>query len=575
MLRKACEGLGGPDALSWITVAVVYPVSLLFTLFGSGIGLRSDTVLPLVGASIISNTCMLLFVFLAHRTVRPRIAGASARAWFMLSIVLISLVIRAFVIDQLFLWFGLTDGTWFWYRLLASVPSAGGMMVFIAVIVSLSREYSRSRADLEQKRRSFDLLASQHEHIVEEERKRVIALARTSLDERLREFNGEASPESLERVRRTIEDVVRPLSHQLNDPLTRHIQLPESAAEPVGWRVVVKDFFGKNTIHPLWFTVWTAASGLLYAPQFWGWQAGLLFVVHMTIVTGISTLLIRFVWDRYFAAQPWQIRATAFSVFCVVVGGLVGFGSAALNPLFTSHVWLNTLVLVVAALLAGWVFTTISSLMQNLTSLNQQLEEMERALHREQVLLNAHLHVEMRALARFLHGPVQDALSVAAFRIRAAIHTDHAPHELVTELRRSIVHAMDAMTDAERSAADAGDVLGQLAELWHGVAEIIWELSPDAAHALAEHEVTRASFNELVRETCSNAVRHAEADRVIITATTSGDELQLLVENSGDPIADHHSPGLGARLFDELTLSWSITPTPRGSRLHARLPLVR
>lgn len=575
MLRRAFQGLGGPDALSWITAVVVYPTALLFTLFGSGIELQGDALLRLTVASIVSNTCMLLFIFFAQRLLLSQGSRNAPHPWWMLAAILGGLVVRAAVIDQLVMWLGLHEQSRFWFRFFASLPSTGGMIVIIAVVVSLSREYSRSLSRLDRAKRSFELLTTQHEVIVEEERKQVIALARTSLDERLRELSGEASTESLERVRKAIEDVVRPLSHQLNDPLARNIQLPEAIDEPVGWRVVVKDFFGEKSIHPLWFTLWSAVTGLLYAPQLWGLQVGLMFVLHITIVTGISTLLIRLVWDRFFASRNWRIRATVFSVFCVMVGGLYGFGSAALNPLFRDRIWLHTIALIAAALVAGWLFTSLSSLIGNLNELTTQLDEVETALRREQVLLNAHLHVEMRALARFLHGPVQDALSVAAFRIRAAIDDDHAPYELVTELRKSIVIAMDDMSDADRSAADTDEVLRQLADLWQGVTEITWQLSHDAAAALDEHTVTRASFNELVRETCSNAVRHGEASHISISASVIDDELTLLVENRGAPVPEHRDPGLGSRLFDELTLSWTIEALPAGSRLTARLPLIR
>jgi hypothetical protein len=575
MIRDLFRRLGGPDAFSWITVALVYPSTLLFTLFGSGVTIEGDALPQLVLASVLSNTCMLVTLFFAHRCVRLSRVPEGLRPWLMLAAIVGSLAVRAFVMDQLILAFDLRNEPWFWYRFSASLPSTGGSITVVAIVVSLARDYRRKSEDLRRTLGLYERLAGTHEALIHEERNRVIVLARTSLNERLRDLGGEASPESLERVRRTIEDVVRPLSHRLNDRSSAELTLPPLAIEPVSMRTVVSDLFGKNSIRPFWFTLWATLTGLLYAPQLWGIELGLRFVVHITVVTFVSTLLIRMLWERVFVSRSWKVRATTFTMACVIVGGLYGYGSRAFTPLFQERILLHTVTLLCAALVAGWLFASLASLISNLATLDQHLELAETALHREQVTLNGRLHAEMRALGRFLHGPVQDALSVAAFRIRAAIDADETSTELVDELRTSILEAMEDMPAAERSPAATTEVLTQLAELWHGFTEITWSLSGEAEAALTEHSVTRASFNELIRETCSNAIRHGEASQVFITAKVCEGELELRVENPGVPIEHDASPGLGARLFDELALSWRFDVVTDRTQLVARLPLSR
>src|SRR5690606_14569940 len=109
--------------------------------------------------------------------------------------------------------------------------------------------------------------------------------------------------------------------------------------------------------------------------------------------------------------------------------------------------------------------------------------------------LNTVLHAEMRALARTLHGPVQDALSAAAFRIKAALENEQPSRALLEEVQASIRTSLEQLPASEREAMDSAAMLTQLVEFWDGIATILCTVSDDAHDALAHYTTSRSSFN--------------------------------------------------------------------------------
>lgn len=574
MIGDLRRRLGSPDAISWVSLVFVYLGSLLFSLLGSGVPLQRETLWWLVLASLIASTIVAAWLSLARWLIFGVRPVSDPRAGRVLLAFAVALVIRASVFDTLLLWFGLSDESIFGYRLLASLPSTGGGLVLIAIVMSLAREYGRALERLDRAQRSFNELSHTQAPLIASERQRVIELARVGLDERLRDLSVETTPEALERVRTAIEDVVRPLSHRLNQAAASDVTVQEAILVPVGWRPVLGGLFARRSIRPLSYTAWFTVAGLLFAPGLWGMEIGLRFVLLLAAVSLLSCIVYSWLWDRLLANRTWAVRAVSFSALALGGGVVLGTSSTWLSPVFANQAVAHTAMLMAVCLVTSWVFASFNSLRHNTVLIRIRLDDTERQLHHERVRMNALLRAEMRALARTLHGPVQDALSAAAFRIRAALEDGRPSPELLSSVQDSIHTAVDQMPSTRREAADAREVLNQLSELWEGLAVVEWSLSEEAAASLDRYTVTRSSFNELARESCSNAIRHGNAERVTITGESHNGALELTVRNLGTPIPITVTPGLGTSLLNELALSWQRQPTADGTLLVARLPLI-
>ncbi|MFT4231390.1 MAG: hypothetical protein QM606_01245, partial [Leucobacter sp.] len=252
MSRDLMRRIGSREAISWYTVAMVYPTSLLFTLYGAGVPITRQTAWPLVLSSLCTSTAMLLLLGAARRLIFDTEAGSRIPlAWrpqLVLAAFAVSLLARAGMIDALLIGFGLADDSRFGYRLLASLPATGAGLVVVAVTVSSARDYARGLERLDGLRSSFDALERSRAAMIERERGRAVELAHAEMVAGLRALGGQADADALNRIRSMIERVVRPVSRRLHEPREHALAFPEAVASPAGWNDVLEGLFTRGSL---------------------------------------------------------------------------------------------------------------------------------------------------------------------------------------------------------------------------------------------------------------------------------------------------------------------------------------
>jgi len=93
--------------------------------------------------------------------------------------------------------------------------------------------------------------------------------------------------------------------------------------------------------------------------------------------------------------------------------------------------------------------------------------------------------------------------------------------------------------------------------------------------AAESHPATAAAIAEIVREACTNGIRHGGARVIQVRADLdpSREAVRVEVTNDGQPVAHSRESGVGSELLSRLTLDWGRTSTPSGPRLEAVVPL--
>jgi nitrate/nitrite-specific signal transduction histidine kinase len=224
----------------------------------------------------------------------------------------------------------------------------------------------------------------------------------------------------------------------------------------------------------------------------------------------------------------------------------------------------------------GWGIALVPSLQTETARVLQSLNKSSEQLREELVRLNTAYRLQQQAIARALHGPIQDALSVASFKLSAAIQNDSATDKLVAELNARISSTIVLLDLQNEELPTLEQSLSDLSEFWEGVATIKWSLSPAVKSTLAKHPVTSATAIELIREASSNAVRHGRAGQIRVKVAVSKDQskLAITVTNDGALVTLSTKPGLGTKLLNELALSWSLTSEKGSTVLEATTPII-
>ena len=566
--------VGGPDSISWPSFAVLYPMILFTNIIGSGASVENYA-LPLIGSSTIGALAMFATLLLAKYTVLQP-ARVRPRPLATILVILVALLVRAYAFDSMLLVWQLEAEARVAYRFFASISTMGVTLLMMAYIVSLAREFSRNSERLRTTNEALRATKRNIDQKIRAKREDVVGSVRAELEGRLRQLTGTSAKQALNRLRETIEEVVRPVSHELAKQVT---DLSPDVAEPqterVLWRRVFADSTSVQPFRPFVFSFWAGFATLCFAPLQWGFALGVTLAFVASLVPFAALSAGANLWGRFVQRRSTAVRSVVFTLALFATGLL---GSLAITRVSGMETIADRLVLPLGTLwiLLGWGIALIPSLQTEtarvLASLNRSAEQ----LREELVRLNTAYRLQQQAIARALHGPIQDALSVAAFKLSAAIKNGTANEKLVAELNEKISSTIVLLDLAEDEQPALEQSLADLAEFWDGVAKIRYKLTPAAKRVLANHPVTSATAIELIREACSNAVRHGKASQIRVNVSLSKDQnrLELNVENDGALVKMTTKPGLGTKLLNELALSWNLRSSGTTTVLDATTPVI-
>jgi signal transduction histidine kinase len=225
------------------------------------------------------------------------------------------------------------------------------------------------------------------------------------------------------------------------------------------------------------------------------------------------------------------------------------------------------------SVLASLTATLVSSSLRLQRETNASLRDAVDELKRELITANTSYRQLNKGVSRVLHGPVQEAVTAAMLKLRKGQGLGD-PVTAAREIRASINAALEFLQAPEVAPVDLDTTFRELQVLWDGVVDIDCVISGDKI-LIDSDQRTAFAVSELVREACSNAIRHGKAHRIDISVEVRKDDrvVEIRIDNDGLPLASDATPGIGSQLFDEQSLEWSREQVGDRVRITARLPL--
>jgi len=157
-------------------------------------------------------------------------------------------------------------------------------------------------------------------------------------------------------------------------------------------------------------------------------------------------------------------------------------------------------------------------------------------------------------LARYLHGELQAGLIATSLLLQRASNTGDT--ELARHALRSAAHILrqDHARISQSRISSPQARMEQIAAGWRGIAEVRIDLDwiDDLETSVLNDVIV------LIDEGVSNAIRHAKATTISVSGTRTGTDLNLEILSNGSGMTAQ-TPGLGTKLFNELTTSYAYT----------------
>ena len=157
-------------------------------------------------------------------------------------------------------------------------------------------------------------------------------------------------------------------------------------------------------------------------------------------------------------------------------------------------------------------------------------------------------------LARYLHGELQAGLIATSLLLQRASNTGDT--ELARHALRSAANILrqDHARISQSRISSPQARLEKISAGWRGIAEVRIDLN-------WIDSLDTSSLNDLIAlidEGVSNAVRHAKASVISVSGTREEGVVHLEIRSDGSGMTEQ-TPGLGTKLFNELTSSYAYS----------------
>ena len=366
-------------------------------------------------------------------------------------------------------------------------------------------------------------------------------------------------------------NVVRPLSHSLAD----RVAVWEGGNRPatrMRWRDILTQLQPQRSLQPGLLATLSTATALTAFIYFFGIELAIPLVICSFVMLYLTIWGLQRI-ARLLAGVPSVVlRALVMTVLLVaaaVPAGVVDFFvlHGQDDPTFA----LRGGIVIVP--IFGW-FIAIGSAAQ---AESLRVEGENRRAIGELSWLKARINLvswfEQGQFARILHGPVQAAINKGIVRLSSA-GTNQARKRIVETIQQETFSALDADGEQYRQAQAIEGMIENLRLTWESLCQIDVSVGPGARTALA-HDVACSSICwELIHESCANAIRHGKATWVSIRLLEPNErELSIDVVDNGSMFNVDAVAGMGTKILDACTLSWSRTRDSGQTSLRATLPV--
>jgi signal transduction histidine kinase len=157
-------------------------------------------------------------------------------------------------------------------------------------------------------------------------------------------------------------------------------------------------------------------------------------------------------------------------------------------------------------------------------------------------------------LARYLHGELQAGLIATSLLLQRASNTGDT--ELARHALRSAANILrqDHARVSQSKISSPQARLEKISAGWQGIAEVRIDLNwIDSLDPSSLNDVIA-----LIDEGVSNAIRHAKASIISVSGSRESADLHIEILSNGSGMTEQ-APGLGTKLFNELTTSYAYT----------------
>ena len=573
--NSAFEKIGGKYALT-------FPVAIISLIWASFIsvgfdGTRFNTSRTGWFVSALIAHLILILLAIPFRIKFLPFKNRISKPWTALAAFALLGVIRSTLMGEFAVYFGLAPSREYGYRQLTGLVSiTTGLAVTVILVASVAERQQKLKTLIEERRR-LTSIKTQAEELFAANQIELNSIIENSIKPSLEEIKNRLSTtdstdekmlnQAGQLITHLINERLRPISESLHRPMSllfgendRFLSIGPKVKRTT--RVSVQALINPYLVTMVMVAT-TIAASIYYAGFTAVPIAGFIYLPFLIIALFV----------RAVTPQRWRIKI-GFALPISIIGHII-----AAIPSFLIIIWLGNYYENIAEQLPVAIigFSFISAVITLLRAMESEqiLFETEFALANNEAQnilnnLNQRIWLARRNTAQLLHGSVQAALTAANVRLKMGEITSAD----IEKVRNDIQRAINSLSLEERLELDIESEIEDLIDLWDGVCQIDVTISPQVVNTLNADLVAANCVNEFLKESVNNAIKHGQATEIEVKISQPDNGVLLAeVENNGQYQLENQA-GLGTRIFDEVTTSWTRTRTETGTLVTGQIALM-
>ena len=510
------------------------------------------------GGMYLTRILILTFVFLftigllfiVSKLIVERISINYAYLVFFAFIIIIG-GLRGYLLDYYLLLFSVTEVNNAGFRIASSIANFSISALLATIAVGRIREHAQSVQKLmtDQYRLAYVEMVTK-ENLDEFEEKQVEPIKKQLLSS-LKLIKTQSVDQALLTIRKTIDEIVQPLSRNLEELISNWNPPEVKQTElKIDWKKAISTATRPAEVNVKLTPVVLSLIGTPTMVNNYGLITGLIVIIQSLLTGYFLYGLVKRVISKLF-------KGSLGYLLILLTSGLI---QGLLSLIWTYSIDSSFAILILtpaAALVSGFFISLNNSATNQALGVAKNIEKTTKDLSWGVSRIRNEQHQRSRNLGRKLHGEIQ-AQFASAFLIIQNNQNDSAKAQaMVIDLASGLEKDVEKLSDISTKNQKLDEMIEKLKQTWQGVAVINFEANQEVINNVDKDNLCSTALLDIIPELCFNSIKHGQASEVEVSLTQINPKTILLQVKNNGLIGDSDSQkGLGTKLLDECAISW-------------------
>ena len=358
--------------------------------------------------------------------------------------------------------------------------------------------------------------------------------------------------EALFTIRKTIDDIVQPLSRSLDELISQWSppEISEREAK-INWKKAASQAAVVTEVDPKITPVIVTLIGISTIIPNYGQITGVI-IIAQSFLTG-------FVIYSFVKKIITKISSGALGfLFTLAIAGFLQ-GLISLIWSYRIDASLGILVLTpTAAIVVGFLIAIVDTASRQLNevrlSISQTTSDLSWAVSR----VRNQQHQRSRNLGRKLHGEIQARFSSAFLMLQNNQYDPVKVKSLIIEIANNLERDVLKLQESNNETQDLDSVFENVQQTWQGLATIKFSVEEKLKKIIQNDNLCQTALVDVIPELCFNSIKHGKANEIkVLIEQNSPKNIVLKVQDNGQQLEVKSSKvGLGTKLLEECAISW-------------------